>query len=257
MGYMSVLLRRAQCHVEIDQKDEAKADFGRYVMLVEGARKFPYPPENEGSPCYFDMPSQVSNAQLTAVKSEMESLGMKLLKKKKSGIFSRSRGNAEKNVSSTEEKKSTAKNAKTSKDKKKSPRKSGCCKTSAVSQVVEPSQAPSSEGSTQKQKRRVSFGSSKLAKQLAKPRPAFDDPLDDSSVIIDTKVNYYGILGLAQLASGSDIKQAYHKLAREYHPDKNTSGEASAQFQKIKLAYAILSDTKRKAQYDEINKAGI
>merc|ERR1712232_832668 len=113
-------------------------------------------------------------------------------------------------------------------------------------------------GSTQKQKRRVSFGKSRardvssnnLDSQLVKSRPAFDNPLDDSSVVIDTKVDYYGILGLTPLASSSDIKQAYHQLAREHHPDKNDSTRASAQFHKVKLAYAILSDEKRKTRYD-------
>ena len=90
-------------------------------------------------------------------------------------------------------------------------------------------------------------------------------------------MDYYGVLNLDSKASSADIKQAYHKvrrnfglsvvlvchqlilisfsairqLAREYHPDKNPSNEASAKFQMMKLAYAILSDPKRKAQYDE------
>jgi len=171
-----------------------------------------------------------------------------------SGLFSR-RGSTE-NKKSAENKKSSTESKTSSTETKKS--SWSCCKKGAASQVVEPSQAPPSGGSTQNSKRRVSFRSprkgspqSGLDSKLAKPRPAFDEPLDDSSVVIDTKVDYYGILGVAPRASSADIKQAYHKLARESHPDKNPSDEASAQFQKVKLAYAILGDATRKAQYDD------
>merc|ERR1719287_191493 len=84
--YMAALLRRAQSRVKIEQKDEAKSDFERYVVLAEGARKFPYPPENEGSPCYFDMPSEATDEQLAAVKKEMQGLGMTLTKKKNGAL---------------------------------------------------------------------------------------------------------------------------------------------------------------------------
>ena len=55
--------------------------------------------------------------------------------------------------------------------------------------------------------------------------------------------DYYAILGLRRKASASDIKKAYRKLARQYHPDVN-SGEAAAEqkFKEINEAYAVLSD---------------
>jgi molecular chaperone DnaJ len=62
----------------------------------------------------------------------------------------------------------------------------------------------------------------------------------------------YKILGVDRKASTADIKKAYRKLARKYHPDVNP-GNASAEerFKKISDAYAVLSDPKKRAQYDE------
>ena len=64
--------------------------------------------------------------------------------------------------------------------------------------------------------------------------------------------DYYAILGLRRKASASDIKKAYRKLARQYHPDVN-SGEAAAEqkFKEINEAYAVLSDETKRRTYDK------
>jgi len=54
--------------------------------------------------------------------------------------------------------------------------------------------------------------------------------------------DYYGILGVARNASADDIKRAYRKLAREYHPDVNPAPEAQEKFKEINAAYEVLSD---------------
>ena len=54
--------------------------------------------------------------------------------------------------------------------------------------------------------------------------------------------DYYGILGVARNASADDIKRAYRKLAREYHPDVNPDPEAQEKFKEINAAYEVLSD---------------
>lgn len=53
--YTRALLRRARCYGKLGQIDKARADFNRYIILVEGAHEFPYPPPNQGSSCYFDV----------------------------------------------------------------------------------------------------------------------------------------------------------------------------------------------------------
>lgn len=59
---------------------------------------------------------------------------------------------------------------------------------------------------------------------------------------------YYSILKVARNASDSDIKSAFRQLSKEYHPDKNPNGED--QFKKINEAYSVLSDKKKRSEYD-------
>lgn len=63
--------------------------------------------------------------------------------------------------------------------------------------------------------------------------------------------NYYDLLGLKRSASEKDIRQAYRKLTREYHPDVNQGDKASeAKFKQINEAYSVLSDSKKRRLYD-------
>ena len=64
--------------------------------------------------------------------------------------------------------------------------------------------------------------------------------------------DYYKALGVGKTAKPAEIKAAYRKLARKYHPDAN-KGDASAEerFKEISEAYSVLSDEKRRKEYDE------
>lgn len=66
-----------------------------------------------------------------------------------------------------------------------------------------------------------------------------------------TKRDFYDVLGIAKSASGDEIKRAYRKLALEWHPDKNKTAGASEKFKEINEAYAVLSDTQKRATYDQ------
>jgi len=70
------------------------------------------------------------------------------------------------------------------------------------------------------------------------------------------KRDYYEVLGLSKSASTSEIKKAYRKLAKEFHPDRNRAADAEEKFKEIKNAYEILSDDQKKSAYDQFGHAG-
>ncbi|OGN79135.1 MAG: molecular chaperone DnaJ [Chloroflexi bacterium RIFCSPLOWO2_12_FULL_71_12] len=64
------------------------------------------------------------------------------------------------------------------------------------------------------------------------------------------KTDHYGVLGVARGASVEDIRGAYRKLARQYHPDVNASPDAAQRFKEVTQAYEILSDPEKRQRYD-------
>ncbi len=65
------------------------------------------------------------------------------------------------------------------------------------------------------------------------------------------KKDYYDVLGISKTASATEIKSAFRKLAKEWHPDVNKSPEAEAKFKELQEAYAVLSDENKRKQYDQ------
>lgn len=70
------------------------------------------------------------------------------------------------------------------------------------------------------------------------------------------KRDYYEVLGVSKDASIQDIKKAYKKLARKYHPDHNKGEDSSAKFKEVQEAYETLSDEKKRQAYDQYGHAG-
>src|SRR3977135_3065500 len=67
-----------------------------------------------------------------------------------------------------------------------------------------------------------------------------------------TVTDYYAVLGVARTASVEEIRSAYRKLARQYHPDvsANAEGDAAERFKQVTEAYEVLSDAERRQRYD-------
>ncbi|XP_062319384.1 dnaJ homolog subfamily B member 12a [Osmerus eperlanus] len=93
-----------------------------------------------------------------------------------------------------------------------------------------------------------SHASGENATDAAKPYTA--DQLDAVKKIKSCK-NYYEILGVEKDAAEEDLKKAYRKLALKFHPDKNHAPGATEAFKAIGNAYAVLSNTEKRKQYDQ------
>ena len=69
--------------------------------------------------------------------------------------------------------------------------------------------------------------------------------------LFSSKKNYYEVLGVPKGASKEEIKKAFVKLAREFHPDKSSAPDAKQKFSEINEAYTTLQDEKKRQIYDQ------
>lgn len=67
--------------------------------------------------------------------------------------------------------------------------------------------------------------------------------------------DFYKILGVEKNASQDEVKKAFRKMAHQYHPDKNNGDDTK--FKEVNEAYQVLSDEKKRAQYDRFGEAGV
>lgn len=82
----------------------------------------------------------------------------------------------------------------------------------------------------------------------------YTDEQSAAAKAIKKKKNFYDILGVQKSASEDEIKKAYRKLALKFHPDKNKAPEAEEAFKMINGAFQCLSDTRKRAHYDQFGE---
>ena len=70
------------------------------------------------------------------------------------------------------------------------------------------------------------------------------------------KRDYYEVLGVGKDASDKELKKSFRSLARKYHPDKNSDPDADEKFKEIQEAFAVLSDSEKRSQYDRFGHSG-
>ena len=75
----------------------------------------------------------------------------------------------------------------------------------------------------------------------------------------EQKRDYYEVLGVSKNATDEELKKAYRKLAKQYHPDANPNNreEAEVKFKEVNEAYEVLSDKQKRARYDQFGHAGV
>ncbi len=73
---------------------------------------------------------------------------------------------------------------------------------------------------------------------------------------MSAKRDYYEVLGVGRQATQEEIKKAFRRLARQYHPDMNKDPDAEARFKEINEAYEVLSDQEKRTAYDRFGHAG-
>ncbi|THD25381.1 DnaJ (Hsp40) subfamily B member 9 [Fasciola hepatica] len=74
--------------------------------------------------------------------------------------------------------------------------------------------------------------------------------------VVESKRDYYDVLGVSKTANIQEIRRAYRKLAKLYHPDKNKGPNATEKFVEINEAYEVLSDEGKRKRYDEFGFDG-
>jgi molecular chaperone DnaJ len=74
---------------------------------------------------------------------------------------------------------------------------------------------------------------------------------------MSNKRDYYQVLEVGRTASPDELKRAYRRLARQYHPDVNKDAEAEERFKEISEAYEVLSDAEKRRSYDRFGHAGV
>jgi molecular chaperone DnaJ len=74
---------------------------------------------------------------------------------------------------------------------------------------------------------------------------------------MSSKRDYYDVLGVGRTSGQDQIKRAYRRMARQYHPDVNKDPDAEERFKEVNEAYQVLSEPEMRSRYDRFGHAGL
>lgn len=248
--YMKAMLRRARCYMRLLRYQEAISEYKRYLDLVDEVKGVEITATSFVSPCLFDGPRDVSNADVALVNKELEEVY-----KAKLRADTAAREEAERrrdrsrwqdafpqwnpNVGQTGGPAGGTSNAYQRRDQwHNQPDGSRRWDTFA------------SRGPRPTHNRSRSWNNSANNNNNFEENHSAHSHGIKGSPGSDLSLDHYGVLNVNRDASDDDIKKAYRKAALKYHPDKNKEEGAADRFRRVKLAYETLNDPVKRSAYD-------
>ena len=244
--YMKAILRRARCYARLSRAEEAISEYKRWLDLVEEAKKTDYSPS---SPCLFDGPRDVKDAEVSLTRKELEELYKAKHRADATRKEEADRARDQERVRSREGfsnswHSSTRSNAHDRRDQWYNDQSGSRRWDSFSNRGPRSSSNPRPDGNgTERDNHRSNSQGRTRAESLVSPR--------------SNTADHYSVLNLTPNATTEEIKKSFRKLALKYHPDKNTDDGASDNFRRVKLAHEVLTDPIKRRQYDSERQLGV
>jgi tetratricopeptide (TPR) repeat protein len=230
--YMKAMLRRGRCYSRLERYEETIAEYKRWLEMAREARKTPHNIAAVLTPCLFDGPHDMSEADIAQVKQELEEVSKT---KAKNDAAARAEANYREQRQNKWQK--DAQNAST--DQGDAQRR----RDYFYSQKTNSRRWDSFTDRGPKRSTKTNAKSAYGAEQ-SKPR---SKTLPKNSSNPDC---HYNVLEIKNGATESEIKKAYRKMALKYHPDKNSDPGAVELFRRVSQAYVVLNDSTTRRKYD-------
>jgi tetratricopeptide (TPR) repeat protein len=245
--YMKAMLRRARCYMRLQRYQEAISEYKRYVDMVNEVRGKPISSTDFVTPCLFDGPRDVTEADFTQVQKELDDVY-----KAKRQADAAAREDAERrrdrtrwqdtfpaNGGARHWQHSAGSSAQQRRDEwyqNDNSRRWDSFNSRGPRAGPSKGKAWQQPGTPRDQNRHQNGRNhSNSSGGNARPPPS---------------PSHYQVLNVNVNASDDEIKKAFRKLALKYHPDKNSEEGAAEQFRRVKLAYEVLGDSASRRRYD-------